>query len=142
MITDIISIGAKLIDKVIPDPQAAAQAKRDLIEMQMNGDLKELETRMSAILAEAQSSDPWTSRARPSFMYVFYGVILMMTMVAPLLGIFFPDSIAAFYNGVGRGFASIPEAMWTTFTVGYLGYAGARSYDKRKLAEKNLPWKR
>lgn len=31
---------------------------------------------MKAIIAEAQSRDPWTSRARPSFMYVMYVLIL------------------------------------------------------------------
>ena len=31
---------------------------------------------MQAIVAEAQSTDPWTSRARPSFLYMMYALIL------------------------------------------------------------------
>ena len=31
---------------------------------------------MSAIVAEANSSDPWTSRARPSFLYLIYVLLL------------------------------------------------------------------
>ena len=31
---------------------------------------------MQAIVAEAQSSDPWTSRARPSLLYTMYALIL------------------------------------------------------------------
>ncbi|MCA3070912.1 MAG: hypothetical protein ING77_18620 [Rhodocyclaceae bacterium] len=32
---------------------------------------------LSAILAEVASGDPWTSRARPTFLHVIYGVILL-----------------------------------------------------------------
>jgi hypothetical protein len=31
---------------------------------------------MAAVLAEAESPDPWTSRARPSFLYVMYVLLL------------------------------------------------------------------
>ena len=30
-----------------------------------------------------------------------------------------------------QGFAAIPEPLWWTFTTGYLGYTGARTYEKR-----------
>ena len=75
-IIPLVEIGAKLIDRLIPDKEAAAKAKLELLAMQQQGELKELEVRMSAILAEAQSADPWTSRARPSFLYVVYLLIL------------------------------------------------------------------
>lgn len=141
MITDIVTLGGALLDKLIPDPQARETAKRDLARLQQNGALCELEIRMSAILAEAGSADAWTSRARPSFLYVFYGVILCMTVLAPLAGVIAPEAVSAFYAHVGEGFNAIPEAMWHTFTLGYLGYTGARSYDKRKFKQ-GLPWKR
>lgn len=128
----ILEMGGKLIDKFFPDPEAKAQAQMQLLLMQQNGELKELETRMSAILAEAQSADPWTSRARPSFMYVFYFVILMLVFIAPIIGIFSPEAMKAFYDNVSYGFGAIPEEMWWTFTVGYLGYSGARTFEKRK----------
>src|SRR3546814_9324953 len=83
VVPSLLEVGSKLIDKLIPDPQAKAKAQLDLLSLQQNGELKELETRMSAIVAEASSADPWTSRARPSFLYVFYFVILSLTVVAP-----------------------------------------------------------
>lgn len=128
----IFEIGKSLIDKLLPNPEAKAKAQMDLLVLQQSGELKELETRMSAILAEAQSSDPWTSRARPSFLYVFYAIILGMTVVAPLFGVFNPVAMDAFYSNVGKGFDAIPEELWWTFTAGYLGYAGARTFEKRK----------
>jgi len=132
----LIGIGSSLIERLFPDPEAKAQAKLTLLEMQQRGELKELEVGMSAILAEAQSEDAWTSRARPSFMYVFYGVIISLTIVAPLVGVFQPEAMAQFFLNVKAGFEAIPEPMWWTFSVGYVGYAGARSYEKVKRMPK------
>ena len=128
----LLELGGTLIKRLIPDKEAAAKAQLELALMQQNGELQELQTRMSAILAEANSSDPWTSRARPSFMYVFYFVIIVLTFVAPLVGVFSPDAMAQFYVNVASGFEAIPEELWWTFTVGYLGYSGARTFEKRK----------
>lgn len=128
----IIPLIGNLIDKAIPDPDAKAKAQLELAVMQHNGELKELETRMSAILAEANSADPWTSRARPSFMYVFYFIIIMMTIVLPVVGIFNPEAMIKFYEHSKSGFSAIPEELWWTFCAGYLGYSGARTFEKRK----------
>lgn len=132
----IFDVGRSLIDKLIPDPEAKAKATHDLLVMQQNGELKELETRMSAILAEAQSADPWTSRARPSFMYVFYFIIISLTVVAPIIGVFHPEAMQLFFSNVGAGFVAIPEELWWTFSAGYLGYAGARTFEKSKGVSK------
>lgn len=128
----IFDIGRSLIDKLLPDPAAKAKAQMELLQMQQNGELRELETRMSAILAEANSADPWTSRARPSFMYVFYTIIIGMTVVAPILGVFNPEAMDMFFSNVDKGFSAIPEELWWTFTAGYLGYAGARTIEKNR----------
>jgi hypothetical protein len=137
MITGLIAsglfdIGKALIDKLIPDPAENAKAQLELMRLDQNGQLTELQTRMSTIMAEAQSEDPWTSRARPSFMYIFYAIILSMVVVAPLLGIFFPGQMDAFFSNVGKGFSSIPEELWWTFSVGYLGYSGSKTFERVK----------
>ena len=67
---------ASIIDKVIPDKDARARAKLELLALEGTQELKQIEARLSAIVAEAQSTDPWTSRARPSFLYVMYALIL------------------------------------------------------------------
>ena len=36
----IVEIGLKLIDKVVPDPQAKAAAKLELLKMQKDGELE------------------------------------------------------------------------------------------------------
>jgi hypothetical protein len=128
----LFDIGRELIQRLIPDKQEAAKAELELMKIDQQGAIQEMATRMSAITSEAQSEDPWTSRARPMFMYVFYVVILSLVIVAPLIGIFFPNQMELFFINVGAGFNAIPEELWWTFSAGYLGYAGMRTIEKRK----------
>ena len=127
----LIDIGGKLIDKLIPDPEKKAEAQAKLLTLQQSGDLKELEIAMSAILAEAKSSDPWTSRARPSFLYVVY-IIILSAIPMGFLHAFSPETATNVSTGFKSWLDAIPEPMWYLFGSGYLGYAGARSFDKRK----------
>lgn len=127
----LFSIGDKLIDKFFPDPAEAAQKKMEFAKLVQDGELKELETRMSAILAEANSNDPWTSRARPSFMYVFY-ILILAAIPMGVLHAFDPLTAASIAEGFKAWLGAIPSEMWTLFGVGYVGYAGARSWEKVK----------
>ena len=132
-ITAVLTIGSQLIDKLIPDPAAKAKATLDLLALQQQGNLKEIETQLSAILAEAQSSDPWTSRARPSFMYVMY-LLLLAAIPMGVLSFINPEAATQIANGFGEWLTAIPDSLYTLFGVGYLGYTGARSWDKGKAA--------
>ena len=73
----LIEAGGRLLDRLIPDPTEREQAKLLLFQAEGQQALAEMQTSLSAILAEAGSADPWTSRARPTFLYVIYGVILL-----------------------------------------------------------------
>lgn len=128
-LTAAMDLGGKLIDRFLPDPEAAAKAKLELATLAQKGELKELETSMSAILAEANSSDPWTSRARPSFMYVMY-VMILAALPMGVLTVFNPDAAHAIALGMKEWLAAIPESLWGLFGAGYLGYSASRSYDK------------
>jgi hypothetical protein len=128
----ILDLGGKLIDRLIPDKEKQAEAKLALLTMQQAGELKELEVRMSAILAEAQSADPWTSRARPSFMYVMY-VVILFSLPIGVLSVFSPEAATQIAAGFKAWLAAIPQEMWGLFGVGYVGYSVSRSYDKKQL---------
>lgn len=130
------SLLTPLVDKLIPDKEAAARAKLELAQLEQQGELDILKTSLSAILAEAQSSDPWTSRARPTFMYVMYLFILTHGLVLPLLAAFFDLPLTSVYVAMKDGLQAIPEGMWWTFATGYLGYTAARQYGKVKGVDK------
>lgn len=130
-LTSLLEAGLKIIDKVVPDPAAKAEAQRKLIEMQQHGELEELKISMSAIIAEAQSPDPYTSRARPSFMYVMY-ILLLASIPFGMLHAFDPGTATNVAAGFNAWLKAIPQELYQLFGVGYLGYVGARSIDKWK----------
>lgn len=131
MIHALIPVLGQVLDKVIPDPTAREKAKQKMSKMQLDGDLKEMEIQMSAIVMEAKSADPWTSRARPSFLYVMY-LLILSCMVGAVLGIWWPTHIDHVAMNLANLLDSIPEALWALFGAGYLGYTASRSYDKKK----------
>jgi len=134
-LSGIFTIGTKLIDKIFPDPEQKARAQLELLKMQQSGDLDEMKTQLSAIIAEAQSTDPWTSRARPSFLYVVY-ILLLWSIPMGILTIFRPEAAAAFTTGFKAWMLAIPEPVLTLFGVVMTGYVAGRSWEKVRGATK------
>jgi hypothetical protein len=135
----LMDIGKTIIERVFPDKekQAAerAQAEFALAQLAQEGRLKEMATELSAIMAEAQSPDPWTSRARPSFLYVMY-VMILAAIPMGVLYAFRPDIALGIAAGSKAWLGAIPEEMWWLFGTGYLGYAGVRMFEKGRGATK------
>ena len=118
-----------LVDKLFTSDEERLEAKRKLIELEQAGELDGVKIRLSAILAEANSADPWTSRARPTFLYIMYALILLCVAGA-VLGIWWPDRVTTAAENLGNLLAAIPDSLWWLFGAGYLGYTGARSFDE------------
>ncbi|MCW4463207.1 holin family protein [Sphingomonas sp. BT-65] len=126
---------ASLIDKIIPDPKARDQAKLELLKLEGTQEMEAVRTQLSAIVAEAQSPDPWTSRARPSFLYVMYALLLWAIPMG-LIGAVQPEMAKGIANGMNAYLAGIPEPLYALFGTGYLGYTVARQWGKIKGVEK------
>tara|TARA_R110002126_G_scaffold16044_6_gene64713 strand:+ start:1911 stop:2348 length:438 start_codon:yes stop_codon:yes gene_type:complete len=118
-----------LIDNLFTSDEERAAAKLKLMEMEQRGELDRMKVSLSAILAEANSADPWTSRARPTFLYLIYAIILLC-VVGAVVGIWWPDHVATASSNLTNLLAAIPESLWWLFGAGYLGYTSARSFDK------------
>jgi len=118
-----------LIDKVIPDKKARDQAKLELLQLQGTQELAEIQARLSAIVAEANSHDPWTSRARPSFLYVIY-VLLLWSLPMGLMAAFSPQTAKQIAEGINAYLSGLPEPLYALFGTGYLGYTAARQWGK------------
>jgi hypothetical protein len=71
-IAEILGIGTKLIDKLIPDPQAKAKAQLDLAQLAQNGELAKMNADLEAYKTEQDnltkraesdmSSDSWMAK--------------------------------------------------------------------------------
>ena len=130
-ISSIFAIGSKIIDKFFPNPEEKAKAQLELLQMQQSGELSLIQTQLSAIIAEANSPDPWTSRARPSFLYVVY-ILLLWSIPMGVLTIFKPEAAVSFTSGFQAWMSAIPEPVLVLFGTVMTGYVVGRSYEKSK----------
>ena len=126
---------AAIIDKVIPDKAARERAKLELLKLEGSQELDALKAQLSAIVAEAGSTDPWTSRARPSFLYVMY-VMLLWALPMGVLAAFRPDAARDIAAGMNAYLNGLPEPLFALFGTGYLGYTAARQWGKIKGVER------
>jgi len=121
-IDDIIGVGMKILDKVIPDPVAKAEAQAKLVELQQQGRLAEL----AADTAEAQeltkrqeadmSSDSWLSKnIRP------------MTLIAILVGYFVFAMMSAFDLNTNKTYVEL-LGQWGMLIMSF--YFGGRTLEK------------
>ena len=122
---------ASIIDKIIPDKEAQARAKLELIALEGTQEMKMIEAQLQAIVAEANSADPWTSRARPSFLYVMY-VLLLAALPMGVLSAFSPVTARDIATGMNAYLSGLPEPLYALFGTGYLGYTAARQWGKVK----------
>ncbi len=135
MITDIIAAVVGLLDKIIPDPKVREEAKLNLLKAENQQTLEEIKIQLAAILAEAQSPDPWTSRARPAFLYVVY-IMLLAAIPMGIVHALAPATAADITAGFQAWLKAIPESLTQLFGVVMLGYIGGRSWEKVRGASK------
>jgi uncharacterized membrane protein (DUF106 family) len=121
-IDDIISVGMKVLDKVIPDPAAKAEAQAKLVELQQQGKLAELQadTAESQELTKRQqadmASDSWLSKnIRP------------MTLIAILSGYFTFAMMSAFNMDTNRAYVEL-LGQWGMLIMSF--YFGGRTLEK------------
>jgi len=107
---------ASIIDKIIPDKEARAKAKLELIKLEGTQEMRLIEARLQAIVAEAQSADPWTSR--------------LFSVPMGLIAAFDPAAARAIGTGMTAYLSALPEALYALFGTGYLGYTAARQWGK------------
>lgn len=116
----LFDIGAKLIDRLFPDPVARDKAKVELLTMQANGELEELKVRMSSIVAEAQSDSWLAANWRPVTMLSFVFIIFNNWVLYPYFKAF----------GLPVIYLEVPVNVWDIIEVGLGGYVIGRSGEK------------
>lgn len=79
---------------------------------------RETEAASANIRADAASGDKFTSRARPSFIYVMLGILVANYVVFPT---------------IGKPPIAFPDALFWLFGSCMLGYTGARTWEKYSI---------
>ena len=128
--TDLVAPIADVLDRIIPDAQARDAAKLELLRLERNHELGTLRAQMVGVLAEANAADRWTARARPSFLYVMYA-LLLWSIPMGLIAAVRPAAAQAIARGMTAYLNGLPEPLYALFGTGYLGYTVAREWGKR-----------
>lgn len=131
LIETLIGPITSILDKVLPDKQARERAQLELLKLEGTQEMQLIEVQLRAIVAEASSKDPWTSRARPSFLYVMY-VLILTALPMGLLSAFNPAAARDIAAGMNAYLGGLPEPLYALFGTGYLGYTAARQWGKVK----------
>lgn len=108
---------------------AAKAAELALLVQELEAGIEK--ARLSIVLAEASSQDAWTSRARPTFLYVIY-ILILTAIPMGFIHAFDPTLATNIATGFGAWLKAIPTELYTLFGAGYLGYGAFRSIDKRR----------
>ena len=131
IIGTVVESGFSLIDALFTSDDEREAAKFKLQKLAQDGKLQEQEVKLSAIIAEANSPDPFTSRARPGFLYVVY-ILILSAIPMGILSAFAPDIADRVIIGFEQWLNAIPESMLTLFGTVMLGYTASRTYEKGK----------
>jgi Holin of 3TMs, for gene-transfer release len=134
-VTAVSNLADTILRAAFPDPQDRAKAEAIRSAAAVQAAVAQTSASLQAILEEAKSPDRWTSRARPSFLYVCY-VMILAAIPMGVLWAFDPDHADKIAIGLQHWLAAIPDPVWQLFTFGYLGYTGGRSWEKIKGAAK------
>jgi hypothetical protein len=116
----------KIVGVFKADPTVVEQNKFELAKIEaelqekvLEAATREVEAASANIRAETGSSDKFTSRARPMFMYAVEFILVWNYVIVPL------------FKQVP---VNLPEPIFWLFGSAVLGYTGARSWEK--MAEK------
>jgi hypothetical protein len=113
-----------IIDRFVTTPDEKAKAIIELRQLEVRETEAIVNAASAAIVAEAQSDDPYVRRSRPTFLYIMYGVILWNFIFLPVFQFFTDQPMLPL---------DLPEALYYLFGGGFLGYVGARSWDKKAV---------
>lgn len=122
----LISVAGKVLDKVIPDPEAAAKAKLELAQLEQNGELQRMATEAQLITAEMNNvSDRWKAdMASDSWLSKN---IRPLTLIAILGAYFLFASASAFGISVNESYVKL-LGEWGQLIM--LAYFGGRTAEK------------
>ena len=122
----LLEVGSKILDRVLPDPAAAAKAKAELAQLEQNGELQKManETKLYELeqnnltdrLKADMASDSWLSKnIRP------------MTLIAILAGYFTFAMMSAFGKDTNQNYVEL-LGQWGMLIMSF--YFGGRTLEK------------
>ncbi len=123
-ITAILDVGNSLIERLIPDKNAQAQAKAALVQMQAQGELNQLMGQLDTNKAEASNPNWFVAGWRPAVGWTCALGVASQFLVAPMA-----TWVASLF-GHPINYPSLDMGTLMTLLLGMLGLGGMRTYEK------------
>jgi hypothetical protein len=130
MITGIVEAGLRILEKVIPDPAAKAEAQYKLLQLAQTGELAELEAQTRLALgqiqvnqAEATNPNLFVSGWRPAVGWICAAGLGFQFLGSPLLA-----WISPLFNLTAPPTIALGDLL--TLLVGMLGLGSLRTIEK------------
>lgn len=124
---DILNIGGKILDRVLPDPDKKEAAKIELAKLAMSGDMAKLQADIEAYKAEQQAvSERWTADMNSDSW--------LSKNIRPMTMIFILSAYLMLAIGEGAGWLDIPDnfvellGQWGMLVMS--AYFGGRTLEK------------
>lgn len=135
MIQLLLPIVGQLLDKLLPDPAAAADAKLKMLDLAQRGELAQLDAESKLAVAQLEVNKTeaqgnwWQAGWRPLIGYVFGTALAWMYVIHPLL----TWALAIWRPDLKAPVLVIDDHLWELM-FGMLGLGGLRSLEKVKRA--------
>jgi hypothetical protein len=126
-ITSVLNLGNTLIDRLIPDKTAAAQAKAQLVQMQVQGELNQFHDQLTVDAAEAQNQSTFVAGWRPAVGWVCAFAFGYAFIFQPFIVLL----VTVFHLELDK--TQLPTLDVSTMMpvlLGMLGLGAMRSFDK------------
>lgn len=123
-LTAIFNIGNTLIDRLIPDKTQAAQAKAQLVQMQVQGQLDEIKGQLDINKVEAASNSIFVAGWRPAVGWVCAGALAFDSILRPFVN----WVTAIFHHPINA--QALDMSTLIPLLAGLLGFGAMRSFDK------------
>ena len=123
-IDDILGAGLKILDKVIPDPAQAADAKLKLLQLQQSGELAVMTSQTEINKVEAGNGSVFVSGWRPACGWICALALGYQYLIRPLGSV-----VGALFGVTVPNMPGLDDNLWQLL-MGMLGMGGLRTYEK------------
>lgn len=129
----VIPAVTQILDKIIPDPAAAAEAKLKALELAQRGDLAQLDAELKLALAQTEinkveaGTDMFRGGWRPAVGWSCVAGLVYQFLVQPLL-----PWVVALFGGTVPPLPAIDNETLMVLLTGMLGLGGLRTLERVK----------
>lgn len=123
-LASVLDIGSKIIDRLIPDKEKAAEMKLELIKLEQSGDLAVMTAQAEINKIEAASQSVFVSGWRPFCGWVAGMGMAVAFVIGPIV-----EWIGAM-TGNPVPFPKLDTMSLINLLLGMLGLSGMRTYER------------